>query len=248
MKLSIVIPAHNEEGSLPLTVRGIVATLAAAEIPHEIVVVDDSSTDGTACVANELRGEFPQLTLVRNDPPNGFGFAVRRGLGAFTGEAVAIMMADASDEPKDLVAAYRKLEEGFDCVFGTRFTMGGRVVDYPPHKLILNRFANWFISFLFTLRYNDVTNAFKVYRREVIAGIQPLLSNHFNLTVEMPLKAVVRGFSFTVIPMNWYNRKAGISKLRIQEMGSRYLFIVLYVWLEKYLSRGDYKRQVRTDG
>jgi dolichol-phosphate mannosyltransferase len=152
-------------------------------------------------------------------------------------------MADGSDDSQDLVAGYRKLEEGYDCTFGSRFIRGGHVVDYPLHKLVLNRMANWFIKVIFGIRYNDVTNAFKLYRRQVVDGIQPILSHHFNLTVELPLKAITRGFSYAVIPIRWYNRKSGISKLKIKEMGSRYLFIVLYVWLEKHLSRGDYRRQ-----
>jgi dolichol-phosphate mannosyltransferase len=153
-----------------------------------------------------------------------------------------VMMADGSDSPADLAAYYRKLEEGWDCVFGSRFIHGGRVVDYPSHKLVLNRLANWLIQVLFRLRLNDTTNAFKAYRREVVEGMQPLISPHFNLTVEMPLKAIVRGYSYTVIPISWTNRQAGISKLKIKEMGSRYLFIVMYIWLERMLSRGDYHR------
>ena len=110
------------------------------------------------------------------------------------------------------------------------------------HKLVINRIANWFIQLIFRMPYNDTTNAFKIYRREVIEGIQPILSQHFNLTVELPLKAIVRGYSYSVIPMRWYNRTTGVSKLKLKEMGSRYLFIVLYIWLEKHLSRGDYHR------
>jgi dolichol-phosphate mannosyltransferase len=115
------------------------------------------------------------------------------------------------------------------------------VHDYPRLKLAINRLANWFIRVLFRHRYNDTTNAFKAYRRETIEAIQPLLSKHFNLTVEMPLKAIVRGHSYEVIPTNWTNRTSGEAKLAMKEMGSRYLFIVLYVWLEHTLSRGDYK-------
>jgi dolichol-phosphate mannosyltransferase len=177
---------------------------------------------------------------------HGFGLAVRAGLDQCTGDAIAIMMADASDGPSDLVKYYAKLQEGYDCVFGSRFIPGASVVDYPFHKLILNRMANWFIRFIFGLDFGDTTNAFKCYRREVIEGISPLISSHFNLTVEMPLKAIVRGFSFAVVPISWTNRKTGISKLKIKEMGSRYLFIVLYIWLEKHLSRGDYHRHVAT--
>jgi dolichol-phosphate mannosyltransferase len=210
-----------------------------------VLIVDDNSTDDTLIICRQLSVAFPTVRYIQNPPPNGFGFAVRCGLENFEGDAVAIVMADASDDPEDLAKGYYKLLEGFDCVFGSRFIKGGAVVDYPVHKLLINRLANWFVKTLFGLRYNDTTNAFKLYRREVIEGIQPILSHHFNLTVELPLKAIVRGFSYAVIPIRWYNRKAGISKLKIKEMGSRYLFIVLYVWLEKYLSRGDYHRRNR---
>ena len=178
---------------------------------------------------------------MKNSPPNGFGLAVRCGLRAFAGEAVVIVMADGSDSPEDVVTFYKKLQEGYECVFGSRFNTGGKVVDYPRHKLLLNRLANNFIRILFQIRYNDVTNAFKCYRRHVIAGLNPLLANHFNLTVELPLKAIIRGFHYTVVPNAWYNRKEGISKLKIREMGSRYLFIILYCLIEKLFSRGDYK-------
>ena len=168
---------------------------------------------------------------------------MRAGLAAYTGDAVAIMMADMSDSPRDLILYYRVLEQGYDCAFGTRFGNGGRTHDYPRLKLLLNRLANVGIRFLFQHGYNDTTNAFKAYRREVIDQIQPLLSSHFNLTVEMPLKAIVRGYNFAVVPVSWTNRRYGVSNLRLQEMGSRYVFIVLYVWLEHHLSRGDYRRR-----
>lgn len=245
MKLSVVIPAHNEQDCLGNTVQNIVEALRHASIPHDVLIVDDNSTDNTLLVCQQLAIAYPEVQYVYNCPPNGFGFAVRRGLAEFDGDAVAIVMADASDDPQDLVAGYYKLLEGYDCVFGSRFIKGGKVVDYPLHKLYINRLANWFIKVLFRLRYNDTTNAFKLYRREVIDGVQPILSHHFNLTVELPLKAIVRGFSYAIIPNRWYNRKTGISKLKIKEMGSRYLFIVLYIWLEKYLSRGDYHRSKR---
>lgn len=243
--LSVVIPAHNEEGHIAGTVREIHQALAAADIPHEILVVNDNSRDATEAILDGLRREIPELRSVNNTPPNGFGFAVRAGLTAFRGDAVAIVMADGSDSPGDLVAYFRKLEEGYDCAFGSRFTRGARLVDYPWPKRVMNRLANAFIQTLFWLPYNDVTNAFKMYRRHVIAGVQPLLAYHFNLTVELPLKAIVRGYRYAVVPTSWFNRTAGVSKFKIKEMGSRYLFIVFYCYLEKYLSREDYRN--RTD-
>jgi dolichol-phosphate mannosyltransferase len=247
MKLSIIIPAHNEADCIRTTVSAIARRLAAASIDYEIVVVNDGSTDRTPRILEEMARTSPAIIPVDNTAPNGFGFAVRKGLEAATGEAMVIVMADASDDPEDIVRYYRQLEAGYDCAFGSRFVRDARVNNYPYHKLLLNRLANVFIRILFGLRYNDITNAFKAYRREVIEGVKPILSNHFNLTVELPLKAIVRGYSYTVIPTNWTGRETGISKLKIKEMGSRYLFIVLYVWLEKWLSRGDYVRVRKGD-
>jgi dolichol-phosphate mannosyltransferase len=240
MTLSVVMPAHNEAGSIGDTLRAVVAALEREAIDHEIVVVDDASTDGTGMVVDEFAREHPTVRCHRSHNPPGFGFAVRAGLDVYRGDTVAIVMADLSDDPEDLVRYHRLLEEGFDCAFGSRFVPGGRVHGYPKLKLVINRIVNFWIRVLFHHGYNDTTNAFKAYRREVIDGVRPLLSNHFNLTVELPLKAIVRGYSYATVPIGWTNREVGESKLSLKEMGSRYLFIVLYVFLEHYLSRGDY--------
>jgi dolichol-phosphate mannosyltransferase len=243
MKLSVVIPAHNEVQSIGATVDAATEELEAAGIDYEILVVDDASGDGTAEVVAAIQARNPSVRCVRSHKPPGFGHAVRVGLELYTGDAVAIMMADLSDSPRDLVRYHRLLEAGYDCAFGTRFSAGGKTHGYPFAKLVLNRIVNAGIRVMFRHGYSDTTNAFKAYRRHVVDQLQPLLSNHFNLTVEMPLKAVVRGFSYAVVPISWHNRREGESKLRLSEMGSRYLFIVLYVWLEHHLSRGDYRRR-----
>jgi dolichol-phosphate mannosyltransferase len=240
LKLSVVMPAQNEEGSVGKTVAGVVEALEGGGVDYEIVVVNDDSEDSTEAVVAAMGEANPRIRVHRSHNERGFGNAIRAGLDVFTGDAVAIVMADASDNPEDLVHYHRLLEEGYDCAFGSRFMSGVRVYDYPRVKYVVNRLANQFIRILFRHRYNDTTNAFKAYRREVVETIQPLLSKHFNLTVEMPLKAIVRGHSYAVVPTNWTNRTSGVAKLAMKEMGSRYLFIVLYVWLEMTLSRGDY--------
>jgi dolichol-phosphate mannosyltransferase len=245
MKLSVVMPAQNEEGSVGKTVAGVVEVLERAEIDYEVVVVNDDSEDSTEAVVAAIGEENPRVRVHPSHNERGFGNAIRAGLDVFSGDAVAIVMADASDDPDDLVEYHRLLEEGYDCAFGSRFVAGAKVHDYPRVKYVVNRLANQFIRVLFRHHYNDTTNAFKAYRREVVETIQPLLSKHFNLTVEMPLKAIVRGHTYAVIPTDWTNRTSGEAKLAMKEMGSRYLFIVLYVWLEMTLSRGDYRRSER---
>jgi dolichol-phosphate mannosyltransferase len=243
MKLSVVIPAHNEEGSISETLDNLFAVLSKENIEHEIVVVDDNSRDNTANLLSEKAKTIPTLRILTNSGPNGFGYAVRYGLENFSGDCVAIMMADLSDDPDDLVRFYWQMISGnFDCVFGSRWMRGGKVYDYPLLKKILNRIFNTMVQVMFRIRYNDMTNAFKLYKRKTIDGLKPFLSPHFNLTLELPLKAIVRGYSYTVVPNSWRNRKMGVSKLKIKEMGSRYFFILLYCLIEKRFGKGDFSK------
>jgi dolichol-phosphate mannosyltransferase len=242
--LSVVIPARNEEGCIIATVEHLDLELRLHGIEHEIVVVDDGSTDSTWSILCELRKRVPSLSPVQNLGLQGFGRAITFGFDHIQGDAVVVMMADESDDCRDVVRYWQILNEGWDAVFGSRFIKGGGVIDYRMHKLCINRMANLFLRVLFNVPLNDFTNAFKVYRRSVIEGCRPFLSPHFNLTIELPLKTIVRGYSWTVTPITWRNRRSGESKLKIKEMGSRYMFIAFYCWLEKYFSRGDYQKRM----
>jgi dolichol-phosphate mannosyltransferase len=238
-----VIPARDEEGCIASTVEHLNVELKLRGVPHEIIVVDDGSIDRTWEILSVEAAKIPELRPVKNEGDHGFGRAIIYGLDHMRGDAAVIMMADESDDCRDVVRYWEKLNEGYDCVFGSRFVKGGGVIDYPPIKLFINRMANRFLRFIFRIKLNDTTNAFKAYRKTAIDGCRPLIAPHFNLTVELPLKAIVRGYSWTVIPITWFNRRHGVAKLKIKEMGSRYLFICLYVWLEKYFSRGDYRKR-----
>ncbi len=241
--LSVIIPARDEEGCVCSTVQHLNLELRLHNVPHEIIVVDDGSSDSTWTLLQNLQKTVHELKAIQNNGLHGFGRAIICGLDKMAGDAAVIMMADESDDCRDVVRYWQELNSGYDCVFGSRFIKGGGTIDYPLLKYVMNRLANSFLKILFGHRLNDTTNAFKAYRREVIDGCRPLIAPHFNLTVELPLKAIVRGFTWTVIPITWRNRRSGVAKLKIKEMGSRYLFICLYIWLEKYLSRGDYRKR-----
>jgi dolichol-phosphate mannosyltransferase len=241
--LSVVIPMRDEEGVIASCLEHLYVELRLHNVEHEIISVDDGSTDSTWKIVQEVLPRIPTLRPLQNTGLHGFGRAITRGIDHSRGDAVVIMMADESDDCRDVVRYLEALNEGWDAVFGSRFIRGGGVIDYPVHKLIVNRMANFLLRVLFRVPLNDFTNAFKAYRRRALEGCRPFLSPHFNLTVELPLKMIVRGYSWTVIPITWKNRRSGVSKLKIKEMGSRYLFITLYCWLEKYFSRGDYKKK-----
>ena len=220
--LSIIIPARNEAENLPCFVNELCNVLNSHYVIHEILIIDDGSTDNTLDELIKLSSIFPSVRYLENRGANGFGRAVRLGLQEFTGDAVSIMMADRSDAPEDLIRYWKAMNDGVECVFGSRFIKGSRVYRYPLLKLIANRIVNTMIQYAFKIKCNDITNAFKIYRKEVIEGCKPFISPHFNLTVEIPLKAVIRGYSWKVIPISWKNRAKGVAKLKLREMGSRY--------------------------
>ncbi|MDX1968301.1 MAG: glycosyltransferase family 2 protein [Planctomycetaceae bacterium] len=240
MKLSVVIPAYNEQENIGPCLQELTAVLNGPEpIPHEIIVVDDNSRDGTADVVRAFQQAHPQVRLVRRQPPGGFGRAIRAGLAAVQGDVVVVYMADLSDDPQDVVLYYRKICEGYDCVYGSRFVRGSRVEQYPWFKLFVNRIVNTGIRWLFWTRFNDLTNAFKAYRTEVIRACGPYTACHFNITLEMSLGALNRDYRIIQVPISWYGRKWGSTNLRLKEMGRRYLATLLMTYGQRLLIRDD---------
>jgi dolichol-phosphate mannosyltransferase len=180
--LTVVIPARDEEACIASTVEHLHVELRLHNVPHEIIVVDDGSTDRTWEIINEMKNRIPVVKPVQSPPPHGFGRAIIAGLDKMQGDAVVLMMADESDDCRDVVHYWETLQQGYECVFGSRFIKGGRAIDYPKLKLLLNRCANLFLKVIFNIPLNDTTNAFKAYRHDVIAGCRPLISPHFNIT------------------------------------------------------------------
>ena len=242
MKLSIIIPAKDEEGDIEDTLISIHNILKTNNVEHEILIINDHSVDSTLEILSSLEKTIKELKIINNSGKPGFGLAIRQGLENYSGDIVAIVMADGSDSPKDLINFYFKSVKNYTCVFGTRFSSGGSTKDYPVVKYIMNRFFNNLVRLIFRIKYDDITNAFKVYTREAIEGSKPFLSNHFNLTLELPLKIIIRGYKYKIIPNSWKNRQTGVSKMRIKEMGSRYMFILFYCLIEKLLTKDDYKK------
>jgi len=240
MLLSVVIPAHNEEQNIGACIDELRSVLRDQQhIPYEIIVVDDNSDDGTADVVTSQMDHDASVRLLQRQPPAGFGRAVRDGLTEVRGDAVVIYMGDRSDDAADVVSYYRKLEEGYDCVYGSRFIAGSKVEGYPTTKLILNRIVNKSIQLLFWTRFNDLTNAFKAYRAEVLRDCGPFTACHFNITIEMSLGVLIRRYYIAQIPVNWSGRTWGSSKLSVFKMGRRYLSTLLMLFFQRILISDD---------
>ncbi len=240
MKLSIVIPAHNEQQNIVRCLAELHSVVWEQNLfPHEIIVVNDNSSDETESVVQSYMQQHDQVRLVNRQAPGGFGRAIRTGLDSVTGDVVVICMADLSDSPTDVVACYRKICDGYDCVFGSRFIEGSSVENYPRVKLVVNRFVNTCIRLLFRTKFNDLTNAFKAYRTSVLQDCGPYKSSHFNITLELSLSALIRNYRIAQIPISWQGRTWGSSNLRMREMGRRYLCTVLMFFFQQILIRDD---------
>ena len=239
MKLSVLIPTYNEEQNIGKCIVEVQTALGKERIPYEIIVVNDNSTDGTADIVLEKMKTDSAIHLENRTLPGGFGRAIRSGLSVVQGEVVIIYMADLSDDPKNLIDYYRKIEEGYDCVFGSRFIQGSHVENYPRFKKFVNRIVNTVMKYMFWTRFNDLTNAFKAYRIEVIEDCGPYHASHFNITLEMSLGALIRKYSIAEVPINWYGRTWGCSNLHLRQMGRKYLSTLLMMFFQRVLISDD---------
>lgn len=212
--------------------RATAEVLAANKIPFELLVVDDYSTDNTAEKAHGALTGAGTVRCIQNVKAPGFGNAIECGISQARGEILAIMMGDGSDSPSDLVDYYRAIVAGADCAFGSRFLNKSNLEGYPPLKLLLNRLGNWLVASVFGYRYTDFTNAFKAYRTSVLNGILPLHSQGFEVTLELPIRAVQSGASFRVMPISWRGRTSGQSKMETFVEMWRYLQRLVLLRLE----------------
>lgn len=231
MLFSILIPVKNEEDN----VQKIIKNFNYFKLDYELLFIDDFSNDNTHNNILNLKKDNDKIKIIKNEKP-GLGSAINTGLKNSSGEFICIMMCDGSDSIRDL-NKYAKIikEKKTDAVFGSRFEKGSKILNYPMKKLILNRIFNYIVSILFMCKYNDYTNAFKMYKVNSIRKTLPFVSESFNIFLEIPLKIISRKMKYEVISIDWTNRSLGNSKFKIKELGSRYIFTLLYCWLEKIL-------------
>jgi dolichol-phosphate mannosyltransferase len=247
-ELSIVIPAHNEQANIGGCIDDLLELLIDQhKIDVELIVVNDNSRDDTEAEVLKRRERWPSIRLVRRQAPGGFGRAIRTGLDFARGEVVIIYMGDRSDHPQDALLYFQTIGQGFDCVYGSRFVLGSVVHRYPRLKLVVNRIVNKAVQWMFWTEFNDLTNAFKAYRRNVVEHCGPYRACHFNITLEMSLSALIAGFKIAQVPIHWEGRTWGSSNLRMREMGRRYLCTLLMLFFQRMLMNDDVKAEGKRD-
>ena len=167
----------------------------------------------------------------------GLGGSLNLGIDKAEGDYIVIYMADMSDDIDNLKEYFEicKNNLNIDAVFGSRFIKDSKVVNYPKKKLFFNRIFNNLVKIIFFSNYNDFTNAFKIYKKSILLNLKPIVSENFNVFLELPLKIISRKYNYKVITIKWYNRKKGEAKFKIKELGSMYVFTLIYCWIEKIL-------------
>ena len=237
MSLSIVIPCKNEEEVISDTISLISERLILEKIEFEILVINDFSTDHTSLKISEISENNNNVKLL-NNKRSGLGGAISIGIESAKNKYLSIVMADLSDDINDLIKYYKLINNSnLDAIFGTRFNKNSKIIDYPKIKYLLNRTFNFFVKILFLSNYNDFTNAFKIYKVDTLKNLMPIVSENFNIFLELPLKIISRGYDYKIMPINWFNRKKGKSKFKINELTSKYIFTLIYCFLEKNLLR-----------
>ena len=234
MVFSIIIPCKDESEIIEDTIRKLIEELKDYNI--EILIIDDFSLDDTLIKVTHLKKKYNFLKIF-NNTKKGLGNAIDLGIINSSGDYILIYMADMSDDIDD-VKKYFKIcyeNKNVSAVFGSRFTKTSRLIDYPKKKLVFNRIFNIFVKILYMSNYNDFTNSFKIYKRNDLLKLRPLVSENFNIFLELPLKIIGRKYKYATTTVNWKNRTKGKAKFQIKELSSMYIFTLIYCFIEKIL-------------
>lgn len=219
MQLSVVIPVYNEGEVIEKTLLNLGSSLT---ISHEVLIIFDMDEDTTVPPVKKLQKKFPNIKLVKNAYGRGALNALKTGLKNAKGEAVCVMMADLTDDPKVISRMYKKFQEGFDVVAASRYMKDGHQIGGPKFKQFLSRSAGISLYYIAGIPTHDATNSFKIYSKKFLNKVKIESDGGFELGIEFTVKAFFGGYKIAEVPTTWkYSSKE-----------SRFY---LKKWLPKYL-------------
>jgi glycosyltransferase involved in cell wall biosynthesis len=245
--VSVVVPCHNEE----MNVTPLVSRLLDFFDPyiHEIILVDDNSTDKTALVINQLACQDARIKPLHRSPPNGVGRAITDGLRAATGEYVLSLDSDFQHLLPEIRDLFDGLAEGYDVAFGSRFSRHSVLLNYPFMKIVANRAFHLIARITLILGFRDITNNLKLMRREVVRDLV-LYEPGFAINAETGLQPLLMGYRLKEVPISWIGRGVdmGASSFRVLKAGGGYWRVLYRLWLWRFFKTGRYRDLGRGPG
>lgn len=227
MDFSVVIPAYNEEQNLPKLLDNLIG-LKNSYKDFEIVIVNDNSSDKTGEIAESYSMKYKNIKVIhRKKGVNGMGAALKEGTKAANGRYVVWVMGDNSDDLTTIPKLIKKIEEGHDIVFGSRYIENGSSGDLEFVKAFLSSGYSSISRLVFGFKVHDITNAFRAFKKKVFDSIS-LESNNFAISPEFAIKAHLKGYKLGESPTTYSNRKAGATKFRFIKMGVEYCKLLKY--------------------
>ena len=234
MNVSIVIPAHNEEGNISELLDSLIKLNGSLK-NFEIIVVDDNSFDKTGLIAYNYSKKYKNIRVVhRSKGVNGMGAALKDGTNAARGKYIIWLMGDNSDDVTTIPKLIEKLKNDYDVVFGSRYMKGGSRGDSNPFKAMLSAGYTFVVCLIFGIKVHDITNPFRAFKRGVFNSIK-LECNDFAISPEFSIKSHLSGYKLAEVPTGYTNRKAGQSKFNLIKMGIAYCKLFKYKKLMKKL-------------
>ena len=239
MDLSIIVPAHNEEGNIAQVIQKIEETVI---VSHELIIINDHSTDKTGTIVSGLMQDYPNLRLIDNPLEGSFANAIKTGLANIKTGVVVQVMADLCDDLNTINKMYEKIGQGYDVVCGSRYIKGGARLGGSRLKGFLSTFAGWSLHYLLGIPTHDIANAFKMYSKKVLDTVN-IEAEGFEISMELPLKAYYAGFKITEVPTVWREREKGKSNFKMFKLAPSYLKFYLWGIVKRFSFRGHKNRK-----
>jgi glycosyltransferase involved in cell wall biosynthesis len=227
-RISVVIPAHNEEENLAHLVPGLKQALGSSLF--EVIAVNAESTDNTAQVGKSLERKYPFFRMIESK--SGVGNSLRAGYRAAKGDWILSIDGDFLRNMEHFMLLVEKSGEGYDMVTGSRYIPGGKLIGYPPFKKFANRLFHGIVCSTLNIPSKDLTNNFKLMKKEVAQSI-PSVEPHFAANAETGIYPSMLGYRVGEVPVPWIQRDFGGSKFSTIKLSGSYARVFLRaLWLK----------------